>query len=171
MPWFPFRGVSFRVWVLAVKVPAAGVVGDAFADLLQAFVVSGDMFVVVALPESLAEAEPPSCFHAAGIPHRGDGLERADHVTQRERPDHVTHRRGNPCGCPYLRCYRSRGRHKACPYVLSRGEKGKRLRHGSSLEALVFARGFSPSRSQQAGFSAMYSRICCRLSSSLTICS
>src|SRR3972149_6603185 len=156
MPWFPFRGVSFRVWVLAVKVPAAGAVGDAFADLLQAFVVSGDMFVVVALLESLAEAEPPSCFHAAGIPHRGDGLERADHVTQRERPDHVTHRRGNPCGCPYL---------------LSRGEKGKRLRHGSSLEALVFARGFSPSRSQQAGFSAMYLRICCRLSSSLTICS
>src|SRR3990172_1562534 len=106
-PRFILRAAPFGSRVLAIQVPASGVFSDVFADSLQAFVVADDVFVVVALPESLTEAGPPSRLHAACIPHRRDGLERADHITQR---------RGNPCGCPYIACYRSRGRHKACPY-------------------------------------------------------
>jgi hypothetical protein len=36
-----------------------GIVGDVFADSLQAFVVADDVFVVVALPETAAEEGQP----------------------------------------------------------------------------------------------------------------
>src|SRR3990172_4165682 len=106
-PRFILRAAPFGSRVLAIQVPASGVFSDVFADSLQAFVVADDVFVVVALPESLTEAGPPSRLHAACIPHRRDGLERADHITQR---------RGNPCGCPYIACYRSKGGDKARPH-------------------------------------------------------